>query len=208
MSLNTVITLALLLKKTATKKSFRTKKSNCPDTQSSSSCSLPSSPISNHHTTSNSNSSSDDDDDEEEEMERRLDKTSTIQPSTLKTTLEGMMSTTTIKEDSEVVVNVTDKEVSAGSATVIIRDFAYPKDSPLHFGNPLPNNQSTISLSSPDFTGRDARALFDFIPETEYEIELKAGQIIWVQYRQCPGWLIADVHDQTGLVPESYVELI
>ncbi|ORE08946.1 hypothetical protein BCV72DRAFT_79586 [Rhizopus microsporus var. microsporus] len=116
MSLNTVITLALLLKKmtqkTATKKSFRTKKSNCPDTQSSSSCSLPSSPISNHHTTSNS--SSDDDDDEEEEMERRLDKTSTIQPSTLKTTLEGMMSTTTIKEDSEVVVNVTDKEVSAG----------------------------------------------------------------------------------------------
>ncbi|ORE08947.1 hypothetical protein BCV72DRAFT_202660, partial [Rhizopus microsporus var. microsporus] len=65
-----------------------------------------------------------------------------------------------------------------------------------------------ISLSSPDFTGRDARALFDFIPETEYEIELKAGQIIWVQYRQCPGWLIADVHDQTGLVPESYVELI
>lgn len=69
---------------------------------------------------------------------------------------------------------------------MIIRDFAYPKDSPLHFGNPLPNNQSTISLSSPDFTGRDARALFDFIPETEYEIELKAGQIIWVQYRQCP----------------------
>lgn len=101
-----------MTQKTATKKSFRTKKSNCPDTQSSSSCSLPSSPISNHHTTSNSNSSSDDDDDEEEEMERRLDKTSTIQPSTLKTTLEGMMSTTTIKEDSEVVVNVTDKEVN------------------------------------------------------------------------------------------------
>lgn len=110
-----------MTQKTATKKSFRTKKSNCPDTQSSSSCSLPSSPISNHHTTSNSNSSSDDDDDdEEEEMERRLDKTSTIQPSTLKTTLEGMMSTTTIKEDSEVVVNVTDKEVNKLTLSLLL----------------------------------------------------------------------------------------
>ena len=73
---------------------------------------------------------------------------------------------------------------------VLVRDFAYPVDSPLHYGQPatpsLENNHSTISLSSPDFTGRDARALFDFKPETEYEIALKAGQSIWVQYRQCP----------------------
>ena len=102
-----------MTQKTATKKSFRRKNCNCPDTLSSSSCSLPSSTMSNHYRTSISISSSDDDDDdEEEEMERRLDKTSTIQPSTLKTTLEGMMSTTTIKEDSEAVVNVTDKEVN------------------------------------------------------------------------------------------------
>ncbi|KAI8639513.1 hypothetical protein BD408DRAFT_349785, partial [Parasitella parasitica] len=65
-----------------------------------------------------------------------------------------------------------------------------------------------VSLSSPDFNGRDARALFDFSPETEYEIGLKAGQSIWVQYRQCPGWLIADVQDETGLIPESYVEFV
>ena len=49
-----------------------------------------------------------------------------------------------------------------------------------------------MSLSSPDFNGRDARVLFDFSPETEYEIELKAGQIIWVQYRQCPVSLFAE----------------
>lgn len=69
-----------------------------------------------------------------------------------------------------------------------MRDFAYSMDSPLHYGKPdikLENN-STISLSSPEFNGRDARALFDFTPETEYEIALKAGQSIWVQYRQCP----------------------
>lgn len=71
---------------------------------------------------------------------------------------------------------------------VKIRDFAYPADSPLHFGKPVLNltNQSTLSLSSPEFNGRDARVLFDFVPETEYEIALKAGQTVWVQYRQCP----------------------
>lgn len=75
------------------------------------------------------------------------------------------------------------------SFLVVVRDFAYPPDSPLHFGrNALTalDNQSAVSLSSPDFNGRDARALFDFTPETEYEIVLKAGQTIWVQYRQCP----------------------
>ncbi|KAI9279848.1 hypothetical protein BY458DRAFT_13526 [Sporodiniella umbellata] len=86
---------------------------------------------------------------------------------------------------------------------IIVRDFAYPKDSGPYSGQ---YQDSSVSLSSPDFNGREARALFDFVPETEYEIGLKAGQAIWVQYRQCPGWLIADVKDQTGLVPESYIE--
>lgn len=31
---------------------------------------------------------------------------------------------------------------------------------------------------------------------------------MWVQYRQCPGWLVADVRDETGLVPENYVEIL
>lgn len=73
---------------------------------------------------------------------------------------------------------------------VKVRDFAYPIDSPLHYGQSDTitklQNYSAISLSSPEFNGRDARALFDFIPETEYEIALKAGQTVWVQYRQCP----------------------
>lgn len=108
-------------------------------------------------------------------------------------------------------ISLSSAKTTTAAQNVIIRDFAYPTDSPLHFGrNTLVslNNQSTVSLSSPDFNGRDARALFDFSPETEYEIALKAGQCVWVQYRQCPGWLIADVQDETGLIPESYVEFI
>ncbi|KAK4512782.1 uncharacterized protein ATC70_003488 [Mucor velutinosus] len=108
-------------------------------------------------------------------------------------------------------ISLSSTKTTTAVQNVIIRDFAYPTDSPLHFGRNMLaslNNQSAVSLSSPDFNGRDARALFDFSPETEYEIALKAGQCVWVQYRQCPGWLIADVQDETGLIPESYVEFI
>ncbi|KAF7730134.1 Inorganic pyrophosphatase [Apophysomyces ossiformis] len=95
------------------------------------------------------------------------------------------------------------------SNLVIIRDFAFPESSPLHYGQPLPERPvSVVSLSSPDFTGRQARAIYDFTPETDYEIGMKTGDSVWVQYRQCPGWLIADVGDETGLIPESYVEFV
>ncbi|KAG2225990.1 hypothetical protein INT45_002456 [Circinella minor] len=101
-------------------------------------------------------------------------------------------------------VNNNDDEI-----IVTVRDFAYSESSPLHHGEPLEELRlSQISLSSSEFTGRQARALYDFTPETEYEIGMKAGDAVWVQYRQCPGWLIADVMDETGLVPESYVEFI
>ncbi|CAO3701004.1 unnamed protein product [Rhizopus stolonifer] len=116
--------------------------------------------------------------------ESELEKRCSVQPS-FKTALQSSFDdiiSYTIKEDLNIVNTI--ERASVGS--VNIRDFAYPKDSPLHFGNSLPKNQSTLSLSSPDFNGRDARVLFDFIPETEYEIELKAGQLIWVQYRECP----------------------
>ncbi|CDH53767.1 hypothetical protein RO3G_11071 [Lichtheimia corymbifera JMRC:FSU:9682] len=97
---------------------------------------------------------------------------------------------------------------------VYARDFAYPEGTSLHYGivdqkqHHQQRRDSQVSLSSPDFTGCQARALYDFVPETEYEIGMNEGDIVWVQYRQCPGWLVADVQNETGLVPESYVDLL
>ncbi|KAH8548741.1 hypothetical protein BGW37DRAFT_163097 [Umbelopsis sp. PMI_123] len=97
---------------------------------------------------------------------------------------------------------------------IVIRDYAYAPSHPMHRGIPLspiiePTRPiSEISLSSSEFTGRQARALYDFEPESESECAMRAGDIIWVQYRQCQGWLVADVGDETGLVPEEFVEWI
>ncbi|KAJ2955769.1 hypothetical protein NQZ79_g8275 [Umbelopsis isabellina] len=97
---------------------------------------------------------------------------------------------------------------------IVIRDYAYPTSHPMHRGIPLSpvlkvtRPISEISLSSSEFTGRQAKALYDFEPETESEIAMRAGDIVWVQYRQCEGWLVADVEDETGLIPEDFVEWI
>jgi hypothetical protein len=74
---------------------------------------------------------------------------------------------------------------------IVIRDYAYPASHPMHRGIPMsPILQtarpvSEVSLSSSEFTGRQAKALYDFEPESESECAMRAGDIIWVQYRQC-----------------------
>ncbi|ORZ11099.1 hypothetical protein BCR42DRAFT_421565 [Absidia repens] len=117
------------------------------------------------------------------------------------------------QQQEDDVISSDSSSSCSGQGNVIIRDFAYPDSSPLHHGQlnkkSLSNhNESNISLSSSRFNGCQAKALYDFTPETDYEIAMKSGQTIWIQYRQCAGWLIADVDDETGLVPESYIELI
>ncbi|SAM08292.1 hypothetical protein [Absidia glauca] len=108
------------------------------------------------------------------------------------------------KNEHPAVAVSTEGTIHSGTA-VLIRDFAYPATSPLHLGN----SPSEISLSSSRFHGRYAKALFDFVPETKDEVAMVCGQVVWIQDRPCAGWLIADVdNDETGLVPESYVEFV
>ncbi|KAI9356092.1 hypothetical protein BD770DRAFT_444343 [Pilaira anomala] len=231
MSLNTVIAFALLLKKitrkgSMKKKQFNTKPKKRQDTFCSSSGS------------SSSSSSSEEDEEEQEVVlmynNPILDKksnSSIISPSiksiqkhvslqpleiinrTSSIILLPEENTNAITETVPILTTTTTTATTSSDNddqkyTVIVRDFAYPIDHPHHFGKTLKPKHSTISLSSPDFNGRDARALFDFTPETEYELPLKQGQLLWVQYRQCPGWLVADVQDETGLIPETYIEFI
>lgn len=86
----------------------------------------------------------------------------------------------------------------------MIRDFAYPESSPLHYGQPVERRTSIVSLSSSEFNGCQARALYDFVPETEYEIGMKAGDIVWVQYRQCPVSDHVWIHDNTVIDTSFY----
>ncbi|CAO3649592.1 unnamed protein product [Cunninghamella blakesleeana] len=115
----------------------------------------------------------------------------------------------TIKEKDE-----EDKEDDIRIPTIQVRDYGYSTSSSLHHGFIEPSiiydqqNASSISLSSERFNGRQAKALYDFIPETDYEIAMNVGQTVWIQYRQCDGWLMAEIENETGLVPESYIEFI
>ncbi|ORZ15655.1 hypothetical protein BCR42DRAFT_415658 [Absidia repens] len=125
---------------------------------------------------------------------------------------DNLPTTTTTTITTLSINNDPEEEYSTDNGTTV-RDFAYPESSPLHYGQqPFQSdsfgNESQISLSSSRFNGCQAKALYDFTPETDHEIGMKSGQTIWIQYRQCAGWLIADVDDDTGLIPESYVEFI
>ncbi|KAI8377752.1 uncharacterized protein BYT42DRAFT_571494 [Radiomyces spectabilis] len=216
MSLSTVITLALVLKKFARKgalaKNFRAKKgihhNDDHDKISLSSCST---------------------DDEGVDVSDIIDKklkTVVVKETIISSNEQLPISNVQVPDESDVSaeqnVSYTTSETDTLSSLeedipkcdlaipVNIRDFAYPVTSPMHRGETprVSHQMSRQSLSSPDFHGCHARALYDFVPETEYEIGMKASDPVWVQYRQCPGWLIADVNDETGLIPESYVELL
>ncbi|KAI9140159.1 Sh3 domain of Nbp2, partial [Paraphysoderma sedebokerense] len=50
-----------------------------------------------------------------------------------------------------------------------------------------------------------ARALYDFDAENPSELSFAEGDIISIQYRQYPGWLMAELNGKSGLVPENYV---
>lgn len=74
-------------------------------------------------------------------------------------------------------------------------------------------NESDYQMDSnykSDIIDRKAIALFDFVPESDNEVGLTEGQIVWVSYRHGQGWLVSEDLEsgKTGLVPEEYVKVI
>ncbi|CAG8754438.1 23457_t:CDS:1, partial [Cetraspora pellucida] len=59
----------------------------------------------------------------------------------------------------------------------------------------------------PTSTGRQARALYDFVGEAAYsELSFRAGEVLNVIKGQLSdGWSLAEKDGVTGLVPEAYI---
>ncbi|CAG8638401.1 9853_t:CDS:2, partial [Acaulospora morrowiae] len=90
-----------------------------------------------------------------------------------------------------------------------IRDFGFPIDDSRHWGHPYPSSdEEDEEAETNEYTNRRARALYDFQAENPTELSFQEGDILLIQDRQCAGWLIADLGDETGLVPENYVALL
>ncbi|KAG0252601.1 HOG (high osmolarity glycerol) pathway protein, partial [Mortierella polycephala] len=112
---------------------------------------------------------------------------------------------------------------------VTVRDFAYPKSHPCHFGN-YPSEPtyeesdveedeyydeqedeswgSGSASQEEDRTQGHARGLYDFDAENSSELSFKEGDVLYIYSRQFPGWFLGEMNGAQGLVPENYVELI
>ncbi|KAF9420809.1 Proto-oncoprotein vav [Podila epigama] len=154
------------------------------------------------------------------------------------TSLTGADSLAETNVHSDAAGPIDYKSSTATSDLVItIRDFAYPKTQPYHYGHypPTPEyEESDIeeddepmgwypagqqeepsgvfdSYESSTTNGRTcghARALYDFDAETESELSFRDGDFLWIHCRQYPGWFLGEIAGMTGLVPENYVEML
>ncbi|KAF9983762.1 hypothetical protein BGZ75_004772 [Mortierella antarctica] len=119
----------------------------------------------------------------------------------------------------------------ARDLVVHVRDFAYPKSHPYHFGDYpaepeyeesdieeeeeeesdyYTRHDAVLSPSSPeqDKTQGHARGLYDFDAETSSELSFKEGDSLWIHCRRFPGWFLGEMAGVQGLVPENYVQML
>ncbi|CAG8565557.1 812_t:CDS:2 [Paraglomus brasilianum] len=85
-----------------------------------------------------------------------------------------------------------------------VRDFAFPPDDPRHWGETYPPSSDEEEYGY-EYANHRARALYDFQADTPSEMSFQEGDIMIVRSQQCTGWLVADMGEETGLVPENYV---
>ncbi|KAG0004361.1 hypothetical protein BGZ79_009505 [Entomortierella chlamydospora] len=111
---------------------------------------------------------------------------------------------------------------------ITVRDFAYPKPHPYHYGNYPPEPVHEESEDDEEFEEEElvedeyqeanegeeeracghARGLYDFDAENSTELTFKEGDYLWIHCRQFPGWFLGEMNGARGLVPSNYVEMI
>ncbi|KAH7588468.1 SH3 domain [Nakaseomyces glabratus] len=122
---------------------------------------------------------------------------------------------------------------------ISIKDYAYDESNALHYGYLEEEEPGEAVQEHDNYAGSDAEdgedidgnhtdkrasvvmpqdyvvnqkavALYDFEPENDNELGLKEGDVIFISYRHCQGWLVAqnDTQTKTGLVPEEFVSYL
>ncbi|KAI9232679.1 MAG: hypothetical protein BYD32DRAFT_154332 [Podila humilis] len=148
---------------------------------------------------------------------------------TLASFLKGHQESATASETSKHTKDAIVGETKEDCDLVItVRDFAYPKTHPCHFGQYPPEpeyEESDIEEEEEveedeeedDYAHEDndenrtqgqARGLYDFDAENESELSFREGDMVWIHCRQFPGWFLGEMGCATGLVPENYVQFV
>lgn len=87
---------------------------------------------------------------------------------------------------------------------ILIRDYAYPPQNPLHFGH-LPPKSTAATENYP------AKVIYSFESSMAGEMSVELGDILTVMKNLGNGWVSARRKDgemESGLVPENYVQRI
>ena len=81
----------------------------------------------------------------------------------------------------------------------LIRDFAYPVSSPLHWGRfQLVYGQRM----------KQVKAIYDFDGQDENELSFNVGDVVDIIYEREDGWLVGLMNGLTGLVPINHVQYV
>ncbi|GES82128.1 SH3 domain-containing protein [Rhizophagus clarus] len=109
----------------------------------------------------------------------------------------------TLTKEGEDIINNMSPEIK-------IRDFAFPTDDPRHWGQEIPEEEVEEEEEEEDieYLNRRARALYDFPAENSSELSFQEGDILFVQCQKYEGWFMANLGEETGLIPVNYVKIL
>lgn len=85
-----------------------------------------------------------------------------------------------------------------------LRDFAYPINNPLHFVH----RAAFLRSSAPPTENYHARVIYPYESTMEGELSVEAAEVLTVLKNLGNGWVFARQREQTGMVPENYIQRV